>query len=320
MRKVLALTLASAIAVGMTTAAFAASSTKYVSMSENLTFGYSGTHTTDTIDLGEIRADGLEVRFQLYSEMFNAANGVTPPAAGTKLTASDIRSSKIVVRSQIKGGSKTVSNISIENKTGSVIVEFVDEWVSTKEQDFEVFVYLTIDGKRNDEYGAYIIGTMANPEIEIYSDYEYVDLSNGYVAAAQEFVPRIEVDLGNGVSIFTKFFKDKKYYGIATREQDENALTVIAQHPDIDNVVTLKTVGLNSTGDVVRLDTDYSDYYVYDANLNYLGQSNEPLPYSTKYYLANKTLNIVENEPEINEEEEEDDYLENNHMNPGTGR
>lgn len=309
MKKILSMVLVSVMALGLGLGVFAASGVRYTEMDKALGHSYTGTGTlaNSVLDLGDINADGIKIRFPLLSDMFKVKAGSTQPPAGMLLSAADIRASKIEVRTQIRGGSKVVQAVSIDTRNSSVEIEFVDEWVSTKEQDFEIFVYLTIDGKRQDADGITIIGTLANPEVEVYAEYDYVDLSSGTVADAQEFVNKIEVDLGNGVSIFTKFFKSKKYYGTATREVDEAADVVLKTYPDIDNVVTLKTVGLNSTGDIVKLDTDYANYYVYNKEMQYVGQANEMLPFSSVYYLANKKLNILdETEPEEEEPEEEE--------------
>lgn len=335
MKKILSMMLVGVMAAAaMSASAFAATRDKYTEMKLPIGYSYTGKGdlANNVLDLGTIDASGLEIGLPLLTQMFQVAAGTVAPADNLPLSATDIRNSKIAVRTQSQSGSRVLASVSIDTRNSTLDVEFVDEWVSTKEQDFEIFIYLTIDGKRQDSYGLTLIGTLENPIIEIYGDYDYVDLSEGYVAEAQEFVNNIEVDLGNGVSIFTKMFKGKSYYGTASREVDEAADIVFKQYPDVDNVVTLKTVGLNSTGDIVRLDTDYSDYYVYDKDLNYLGQSNEMLPYSTVYYLANKKLDILDaNEPDEEDEEPDeepgtnpgtggDGSTGNDHYNPGTGR
>lgn len=331
MKKIFAVMLAGIMAATMGLTSFAAT-VEYESMVKPLGYSYKGSTSGDTLDLGEINADGDEIEFPLSSEMFEVPSGDTQPPNGTPLSSADIRKSKIAVRIQnAQGSSKILKSFSVVGKDSVVKLEFADEWVSTEEKDFEMLVYLTLDGTRFDDEGITITGTMLNPVIEVDSDMDSVDLSDGYVAEAMDFVDNIEVDLGNGVTMHTKFFKGKKYYGTASREPDEADDIVMKQYPDIDNVVKLTVIGLNSTGDVVRLDTDYSNYYVYDKDLNYLGQSNEMLPYSATYYLANKQLDVEgEEEPEEPEEPEDEPGLNpdgggdgasnNANANPGTGR
>lgn len=335
MKKVLALVLVAVMALGMGITAFAAVEYDDREMVDAYSLGYSikdstfpkpysythGTKGTTYEWSDDVRpSDEVELEVYLTHNMFVLPNGykgdLPPTNKELALAAADIRKSKIAVRTQVSGGSKVLKDVKIDAKKGAVIVEFQTEWVSVKEQDFEILVYLTIDGKRMDDWGMTLIGTFANEVIPVYEEYDYVDLSVGYVAEAEDFVDKIEVDLGKGVSIFTKFFKGKSYYGTASRDADEAADVVMKKYPDIDNVVILKTVGLNSTGDIVKLDTDYSDYFVYDKDMNYVGQANEMLPYSSVYYLANKKLDI-EGEEEPDEEDDEPD--DEDGTNPGTG-
>lgn len=324
MKKVLALVLVAILAIGMSTMTFAAvpkvNSTNPWSNLTNgtatwpatLSDGY-GTITYGTSSFGKaaygpepvnqtvtyskniVPFDKVKDYINLYSDMFNWDNlaaGTTVPS-NTLLTAANIRDSKFAVRTSVGAGSKAVDSVAIDTKIGAITIKYVTEWVSVKDLDFEFTVYLTVNGKRQDNQGLTFVGTLANDITEVYENDDYVDTSAGVIAHAQEFVPKIEVDLGNGISIHTKFFKDKKYYGTSTRDSDEADDVVFSKYPDVDNVVTLKTVGLNSTGDIVKMSTDYSDYYVYDADLNYLGRASEMLPYSAKYYLANRELNVT---------------------------
>lgn len=329
MKKVLALALAATMALGMTVTSFAAD--KATDFSGNLAAlveaKYQDKVEGQTINLDTIRpVDEVKVKFDLDRTAFGlGGSGV--------MSAAEIRASKIKVNATSKAGSKLLSSLEVVQKDGQVVAKFVKEMVSTKSADFEIEIYLTIDGKRKGDQSATLIGTMENEVISVYDNYDYVDLSNKLVAEAEDFINNIEVDLGNGVSIFTKFFKGKKYYGTASRDADEADDVVFKQYPDIDNVVTLKTVGLNSTGDIVKLDNDYDNYYVYDKDMNFLGMSNEMLPYSSKYYLANKELDVEVDEdideeaPEVEDEEGDNastggdaDFEENANFNPGTGR
>lgn len=356
MKKVLALVLASAMAIGMATTAFAATVDKATDFAGNQTLedgygrgivGISGTYTAtreasasnQTVTYADDIRPYDEVKDYIYLpiSMFTW-DSTANPTTKNLLSAKQIRTSKLTVRTSVSSGSKAIDEVKIDNKEGRIEIKYVKEYVSTKDLDFDFTVYLLFDGKRKTDQGLTFVGTLANEIQEVYADDDYVDTSNGTIAEAMDFVKDIEVDLGNGVSIFTKMFKGKKYYGTCTRDADEADDIVFAKYADIDNVVTLKTVGLNSTGDIVQLDVDYSDYYVYDKDLNYLGQSNELLPYSTKYYLSNKKLDITEDETtddgEVSEEAPttddgeganptsggDDGAVENVNANPSTGR
>lgn len=356
MKKVLALALASAMALGMATTAFAASTQQkgmysgyqkdtarigtsvsgvYTDVStgtepwapDGSTESTTGNQTTYTYGKDVVPNAKVDDYINLYNDMFFTAQelvdrglmGTTSFPGENRsrevLSAQAIRDLKLTIRTSTRGGSQGIDSVTLDNRKGHVKIKYVRELVSVDEVDFELTIYAVLDGRRQDDYSMTIIGTVANEITEVYGDYDSVDTSAGQVAEAMEFNSKIEVDLGNGVTIHTKFFKGKKYYGICTRDPDEQDDVVFKKYPDVDNVVTLKTVGLNSTGDIVKLDTDYSDYYVYDKDMNYLGQSNQMLPYSTKYYLANRKLDVTDD----SDVDEADAPEENGGTNPETG-
>lgn len=254
------------------------------------------------------------------------------------LTSDEIQRNRIDFGTQVSGNSDTIKEIKLDRSKGQIIMKLQDEWVSTKYADLEVLIYLIIDGKRFDNKGVLVTARLQNPEILVYASHDRVDISKGYIANAVEFNEKIAVYVGNGATIHTKFFKDKLYYGITTRDADDAADIVFRQYKDVDNVLTFKVVGLNNTGDYVTLSTDYADYYVYDEDMNYLGRGDEQLDYSAKFYLANKKLDI-EGDEDDEYEEDTSDYTApssqpavnpdmggdsvntpNVNANPGTGR
>ena len=351
MKKVLALALASVMVLGMATTAFAAktqqaglgegykrgsaqigtSQNTYVTVTtgeqpyadSTATITTSGHQTTVNYASDIIPNAKVDDYVNLFNHMFytgqemadlNMVNAAGLNLSQQVLTAQSIRDLKLTIRTSTRGGSQAIDSVALDNRKGYVKIKYARELVKTDGVDFELTVYAVLDGRRQDDYSITFIGTVENEVTEVFGDYDSVDTSSGQVAEAMEFNSKIEVDLGNGVVIHTKMFKGKKYYGTATRDADEDADIVFKKYPDVDNVVILKTVGLNSTGDVVKLDVDYSDYYVYDKDMNYIGQSNQMLPYSTRYYLANRKLDVTDDS-----DAEEGDAPEESGGNPETG-
>ena len=308
MKKVVSLLLVAVMALGMTVTAFAATP-KITGQVKSL--GVSG--GSAVLDLDTINPqDEVEIDIPLSLDMFEGKDGL--PTSGP-VTQKLWRDSKMNVRMSVSSGSKAIDSYEFKSKDSKIVVSFVDEFVSTSDLDFDFRIYLIIDGKRQTDYELQVTGTIENDITEVYADDDYVDLSNGVVAEAQEFVKKVEADLGNGVSIHTKFFKDKKYYGTATRDVEESDDSIMAKYSDIDSVLTLKTIGLNGSGNIVALGDEYADHYVYDKDLNYLGTAKEMLPYSTKYYLSTKKLDIVADE----EPDDDGEELPPETENPGTG-
>lgn len=285
MKKLLSIALAAALAVGMGAISFAAS---YKAGDQVNPLAGGGTIDMETLHPYSEPEYKIDLTYGLFS-----GDLPTGKAAGDKMTAADLRNSKLTVRTKVAEGTKAIKSVDIDTSNSQVRVKWADELVGVGEVKFDFIVYLSVDNKRRDNLGVTFVGTLENELTEVHADDDYIDLSEGQVAEAEEFVPKVEVDLGNGVSVFTKLFKGKKYYGTASRVVDESDDVVLTKYPDVDNIITLKTVGLNSTGDIVKLGVDYSDYYVYDAGMQYLGQATDMLPFSAKYYLANQKLDVA---------------------------
>lgn len=250
-----------------------------------------------------------------------------------RLTITEIQKSGIKLNVQISGNSGPVKKCELVPSKGLIEFRLKDEWVSTKDTNFEVVMHLTIDGKRKDDESVTITGTLDNKRIKVYANMDFVDISEGYIAEPVEFNTKIAVDVGNGVTIHTKMFKDKLYYGTTTREDDEEATIVYKQYKDVSNVIRLNTVGFANTNDYVTFSTDYAGYYVYDADLNYLGKADEQVAFSTRYYLADQKLDLADDEDDDDDDDDTeepsqagnpstggDNTSPNINANPGTGR
>lgn len=329
MKKLVSLALALAMAAGMSISAYAAEKAVGFASGKTLMNGYnySGDKiSSDTASLGDIYAsDEVERDIYLYKDMFADSSGKALGAAGEVLSSSDIRTSKIAVRSSLRGSSKVLkATPEINTSKGKITVQFATEWTSTNAEDFELTIYLTIDGKRYDDQAIILEGTIGNEELSVYGDQDYVDISDGRALYAEETVSKIEIDLGNGVSIFTKLVKGKTYYGTASNDIDSTDETFMNKYSDIVDVYNVKVTGLNASGDIVKLNTDYTGF-IYDKDLNYLGKTDEMMPLSTKYYISTKKLDIAdddepsESEPDESEPDDSEPDESKSDNNGGSG-
>lgn len=257
---------------------------------------------------------GDEVTLEFNSDFFLWEKGKPLPAEW--LTTGQIRNGRVAVKMLSGYNSNVVDSVDIRYDSGRayVRIKFIERFVSTKDRDFRFSVALTVDGRVERDTEALVEGTMANEYIEVYRDTDYVDLSYGDIAEAMESISRIEVDLGNGVSIFTRMVGGKLYYGAATTDMDNRDYELMERYPEIDMVYTLSTVGLNSTGNTVKIDLP-GRYYVYDRNLNYIGTTAERLSYSTKYYITTRQIDFPVEEAD---EDDPDDYQEVDEPAPPT--
>lgn len=305
MKRILSAVLVVCLVLSMGVAAFAATVTytgfyQTTSLQEgyNRQYNLLGTNKevkNKTVDLGEIYAsDKKTVLIGLYNTMFVDKNGqqggVAGPVVPARLTQADIRASKFKVFTRYASGRAAIKKISLDSKNGQIQVELADEFVSTKPLDFEIFFYLEINGQRYDDRGFTVSGTMYNREVDVYKDYESIDISDQSIAVANDSVRNLEIEIGNGVTVTANLSRNQKYYGTATLEPTDDDEDVFAEYSSIRDVINIKTVGLDRAGSSVKLSSDWSGLYVYDEDFNYLGRSNAKLPFRTKYYLAGKQL------------------------------
>lgn len=321
MKKVLSILLAVMLIVGIAPTVFAAAPDNDYVLDMAGAYWEKGEDTGDN----EIRPEG-EYRIPIKILVSGGTN--------TNATKKDIKDDKVDVKLVATEGKNVYRDISIQHSSNNTVsyvrVRMIENFVSTKDQDFNYEVQLRKD-KDNHGDAEVVSGTFANASQKVSENDDYVYLGNKPVVEADDYVKSIEVELENGVSIFTKMFEGKKYYGKVTQDVKAEDDEIVSQYPAIDTIYYLSTIGLNSAGNTVKIDVD-DKYYVYNANMEYIGTTSEKLPYSTKYYLATEELEIEEEE-EIEEPTGEDDNNDapsatggddvetpNTNNNPSTGR
>lgn len=298
MKKVLSVALATIVTATAAISAYAASSGKITGMTENLSMGYSSAPGSSSVDLGTVYPQDERVEhIYLYDSMFSWDDGYVA-ATPTVLNNGQIRDARLTAKAT---NSRVVRDVTMNAREGRIEVAFPKELIGVKELDFDVEVVLSIDGRRQSDHSMIFTGTLANPIIEVYSGYETVDISDGSVAHAQEFVSKVELLMGDGVSYTTRMSKDKRIYATASRTPDRSDDELMEKHRDIEGVINIQASGLN-TGGYLKVDGSYGKYHVYDADLNYLGVSTEELPFHSKYYIAAKKLELETEVEEVPEE------------------
>lgn len=231
-----------------------------------------------------------KISIHLLREGFTlgAPNGT--PLTGA-ITATDIKDSKMDVIVTYKKGRDLVKSVMLDKKTGCIEIIFYDSLRSVSDKDYDMTVALRIDKQTVGSIS--LDGTVRNDTVEINDDAQTTTLEDGRVGEVNGFNRGVEIDIGMGVTIRTRLFDGRKIRAVVSREPDEADLLAIKQHPDIDNVIRLDTIGLVNSDAKITLAMDNKDYYVYDVNWKLIGRGGDELPLSAKYYLANKKLEIV---------------------------
>lgn len=317
MKKVLALVLAAMLVIGIAPMTFAAPNT-----SLNASFDFIAAGTDIAYDCDSI-GPASTIKIALLIPGTNDAM--------TKRYVTDA-ANKIDVKTKISEGSKAIDKVEIKynkDQTAYINIKFVEKYVSTKDLDFKFKVYLTSKKSRIGNEAEFY-GTLSNEKQDVAEDDDYVYTYDTPVFEAKAYIKNLEIEVGNGVTINAKVFEGKKYYAQASQKVKSEDDATLTQYPDIDTIFYLDTIGLNSSGNTVKLDID-DKLFVYNADLEYIGTTADALPYSTKYYVASKELDVesdAEPTDEPGETEEPgdnpgmggDDVPENVNDNPGTGR
>lgn len=229
------------------------------------------------------------------------------PYPNSAVTKSQLSSGKIKVLASGRSGSRVFTSDTPDLYASGgqmyVRIEFAKDIASTKDQDFAMTVNLTVDGARHSNSALELAGTLVRDIYEVDEGDSYFDLSDGAVVEATRYVKDVELYLGSDVTALANLSSGRKYSGTATTDLTAGDERLLEKYPDIDHVITLKTSGLTGSNCKIQLDLG-SEYYVYNEDLDYIGRSGEKLPYSAKYYLATRKLNIDEDDVvEVDEDE-----------------
>lgn len=252
--------------------------------------GKSGTLSLD--DLSDLEVTpGDVIKIPLYSNLFLNASGIAFGQGNVSLSA--LNNGGISVRSSFSKGAGAYTASLGGNKNGSyIMIEFNDDIYLTA-QRFTSSIYLARNGSRKSSTKITITGVLQTPTQELSWGDDYADLSDGSAVYARTAVRNAELYLGDYCTVTRSLLKGVKYAGTATANDiDDKDALVINRHPAIQYVYKLKTVGLKAAGNIVTFDLDYR-YYVYDTNGIYIGTSDKPLPYWTKYYLSTKKYDVI---------------------------
>ena len=334
MRKTLSIMLAAALVLSLSVPAFAATN--------KITGVNSPFASDDYTDLSI--GPGKVIEIPLTADIFDwsedaggsdeavSINQLNTGKITLKVT-NDANSKKIVDKVEFKAKASSATG---GDKTAHVRIEFVEEYTSTKELEFEFTVYLARGSNRVKDSAVTFAGTFKNTVLIVDDDEEdYLDISGGQVIETENYIKSIDLHLGEGLYVNTKLYEGREYYGKAVKGVKEDDYKVVDAYPEIDTIYTLTTVNLSSGK--VYFDLD-DKFYVYDEDGKYVGTTEDQLKYSNKFYLASTKINLsgssskndVEEEDDEGDDveevipvEDDDDYYHygsgNINDNPGTG-
>lgn len=228
---------------------------------------------------------GDEIKFQLNTEFFDWDPDILDMR--TAVRKSTLDNNHIGIIKKIAKGNQWIDKIEIENVEGwaHVIVKFKEDFVSVDEKDISLSVSLAYKKKEDPGSTVNLFGQIENPKEFLSEDVDYVNMADGLVVEADEFLRDVRLELGCDVYIYMNLQKGRSYYATATDERSDGDIAVMDYYPVIRRALTLKTVNISGSGRMVEIRTD-EPYYAYDADGLLLGTTDERLPLRDKYYLA----------------------------------
>lgn len=317
MKKVLSLLLAVMLVVGLAPVVFAATGYQLGTSASNAFSAGAGVAIVDTTVPG--------TTFPVY--LANSTGGF--------INKSTVKTDKLTFKVTTPSGKKALSGsqtTSIKyDAAGNAYVEvkFAKPFVSTSSLDYEIEVQLFQDKVKVDTFE--VSGTLGNAGVEVQGGDEYVSLVNGtQFADVKGYCKNLEMELQEDFFVYFNAFNGKKYYGYISKDIKDADQEISAQYPDIEYIYYLSQVNLAGSGTTVKINGEDSKMFVYNADLEYLGTTDDKLPISEKYYVSTKELDIESDVDEAptgddatdagNPDMGGDDVPANINDNPGTGR
>lgn len=301
MKKLLCILLSAVMLFGMTLGASAKTVSSgvrginesgfSVQLAENVKFGKIMLNDKTKLTLSDL-ADfepnpGDVIKIYMTANLFIDKDKKVLGSYLDDVTVSALRIGDIDVRTTASSG-EGVATVTLDgNKTNSYIKIEFSKNPAYSGSKFSYNLYLSYKGARKAASRIQVKGRMAVNQIDVGADDYYVDLSEGATAKATASVRGVELYLGEYCSVTRNLTRGKTYSGIAITDiltQDES---LFEKYPYLEQIYRLQTVGLKTSGNIVRFDLE-DKYYVYNTNGVYIGTSDKELPYWTKYYLCLK--------------------------------
>lgn len=318
MKKVLTMLLAALLIVTMLGAATGVAKASNVPSVHYITHLVYGDYMGDIAIYPEKTSEGSILTIPLLYEGFMDENNATitdwapvdPTYGILGPNVYQLKRNGIVPRIQTSANYQYIKSIKLVDFTptrrnparAAVQLEFYEDVITTKELLWEFSIYLSLNDSYTDSTKE-IYGGMLSNELFDVRGLDYLYIGDGIIAYCSEESVPLELDHGNGVSMYRYMYEGEKYYGKAYLDGNFGQTAVLKEYKDIVVMIDIKSVDVKINGRIMRVDKEleYPDpLYVYDLEGKYVGMSNELLPYSTKYYLSKAEIEI---DPELVKED-----------------
>lgn len=247
---------------------------------------HSGKRITELSQLSNLRArPGDVILIRLAANMFlkpdsKPIGSVTDAVSLTALEDANIRVSQVTSR-----GAGIAATTLESTSSGAVVKLEFTKSLAYLNQSFSFSIYLGANSARETATRINIKGRVATDVFEAYVGKNTEDISGGDGLKAMANIANFEFYLGQGVSVTRNVTRGITYYGVASNDLQPPDEALYLKYRDLADIYRLQTVNLKTGGNIVRFDlTDV--YYMYNTRGEYLGTSDQPLPYWTTYYVC----------------------------------
>jgi hypothetical protein len=247
---------------------------------------HSGKTITDLAQLSNLKArPGDVILIKLAASMFIKEDGkplgpVTDAVSYDSLEDAGMRVRQVTSR----GDGIAAATLESSGDGASVKLEFA-QGLAYLNQSFSFSIYLGMNGSRETATRINIKGRVSTDVFEAYAGKNYEDISGGDGIKAMANIANFEFYLGQGVSVTRNITRGITYYGVAANALAPTDEALYLKDRDLADIYRLQTVNLKTAGNTVRFDLG-EIFYIYNTRGEYLGTSDNALPYWTTYYIC----------------------------------
>ncbi|MCL2580147.1 MAG: hypothetical protein FWE32_09000 [Oscillospiraceae bacterium] len=221
----------------------------------------------------------------------NAATGVSLTSLrSTHFNRASLRTTRTV------GFSNAVRDVRLlfTNNQARIQIRSVEFLTITGDRDVEFDLSLAITGSSTARMGR-AWGTIANEEIEVWDDQEFIDPTHQQFITADGTVRNLEIYAGNNMSVRRNITSGQELY-IATElaTHDDVFSDLFREHADLIDIIRVHTsTGWGAAGITVSFDTSDTLFVFGGPQRQLLGTTDDNnLPMSNYYFLARSLINL----------------------------
>ncbi len=302
MKKATSVILVFVLVLSMAVTAFAALERNSIIQEARQSINFHNKGPFDNIDFQDL-GSSRTIDFPLTAEMFDWDEDDESNFAGLPVTSRHISRSDVTLRqtNRTSNYSNVVESIDIVYKktaasgndtTAVVQVKFKANAAGSSRRTFGVTLRLDIDGSADSKSQFVFSGSIAPLSVVDADDNDYIDISDGTIVQPTSNARNVELYLGEDVTVRRALSRNTRYSGVASADSlTSSDESIMRRYPSIDDIITITHTNLSATGNTVRIERG-DNYYVYNADRTYIGRSNSRLPFSTKYYLSVRNIDM----------------------------